>query len=194
MTAHLGSPRGLCLQGVRRSTGGHWEALKAWQKHLPGPWRHSEHTDKLYGHKCFISAKKWCFILLLKPKQSLFNVEIGWPRKNISHSADPTLWDLYIDFLHYSKIYYWWYKSHFIHCIHPVTSPHPNISYPAFSIHFTFALLQGFLEHRLVSLATEFLLSTDTDTWWPSGYQRFCQASQIVSPFYIYGLNIKLEC
>lgn len=71
--------------------------------------------------------------------------------------------------------------------------PHPSISYPAFSIHFTFALLQGFLEHGLVSLAAQFLLSTDTDTWWPSGCQSFRQASHTVTSSDIYGLNIKFK-
>lgn len=43
--------------------------------------------------------------------------------------------------------------------------PYPNISYPAFRIHLKFALLQSFLEHWLVPLATELFLSTDIDTW-----------------------------
>lgn len=47
--------------------------------------------------------------------------------------------------------------------------PYPNISYPAFILHLTFALLQSFLEHRLISLATQLLLSTDRVTWSPLG-------------------------
>lgn len=110
--------------------------------------------------------------------------------EEIWHWSNP--WGLV--FLHYSKIVLPMRPK----VITPIASthwhiPHPNISYPAFSIHFTFALLQDFLEHRLVSLATEFLLSSDTDTLWPSGCKRFRQASHIVSSFYIYGLNIKLK-
>lgn len=51
---------------------------------------------------------------------------------------------------------------------HRTAPPHTHtIPYPAFSIHLTFALLQSFLEHRLISLAAELLLSTDTDMWMP---------------------------
>lgn len=150
-------------------------------------WAHRQN----YVIKCLISAKKWCIILLLKPKQLLFNVEIV--RRNMTLSfcwSNPRG----LVFLHYSKIVLPMRPK----VITPIASthwhiPHPNISYPAFSIHFTFALLQDFLERRLVSLATEFLLSSDTDTWWPSGCKRFRQASHIVSSFYIYGLNIKLK-
>lgn len=36
-----------------------------------------------------------------------------------------------------------------------------KLSYPAFFLHFTFALVQSFLEQGLISLAAELLLSTD---------------------------------
>lgn len=39
-----------------------------------------------------------------------------------------------------------------------------KLSYPAFFLHFTFALVQSFLEQGLISLAAELLLSTDKDT------------------------------
>lgn len=58
------------------------------------------------------------------------------------------------------------------------------VPYPAFRIHLSFALLQSFLEHFLLSLAAELLLSTDTDTWMPFGHQSFWQISHVIMSRY----------
>lgn len=117
-----------------RSLGGSEGMAKTSTRSMKAFWAHRQNNT------CLISAKKGCIVLLLKPKQLLFNVDF-WIQKKIwrRHLADLNHWDVYIIPDRISTLFKDYMadkaKSHYIHSINPLTystsqSFIPRLSHP----------------------------------------------------------------